>query len=394
MRIGTPGFVNSRLTEAREARGLSQTSLAQLIDVNVQSISQYEHGRQSPSPQVMDAICNKLNFDLRFFLRPSVEHQKGANYRSMSSATKSARTKAERRFGWAKEITWYLREYLDMPEINLPAFSMPEPENLTDEAIEEAANECRLYWRLGVEPIEDLVLLLENNGVVVIRTALEAETLDAFSQWCSQDMTPYVVLGADKGCAVRSRFDAAHELAHLVLHRNVENRKMNNPIVHRLIEQQAHRFAAAFLLPRSSFTNELWAPTLDGFASMKRYWKTSIGTMISRCEQLGILNEEQARRCWINMGRRGWRTKEPFDDQLQPEEPRLLKRSIQVLIDEGVKSREQIVSELRLTPSDIEDLTSLPRGYLSGLELLQMPEPRLKQQQDFKRPKGILNFPK
>ena len=349
MRIGTPGFVGARLTEAREARGLTLTSLAQLVNVNVASISQYEHGRQSPSPEVMEAICDKLNFDVRFFQKPSVDHQTDCiNFRSNSSATKTARTKAGRRFGWAKEINWYLREYLDMPALNIPVFSLPAPENIISEQIEEVAEQCRVFWQLGLEPIEDVVLVLENNGVVIVRTMLEAETLDAFSQWCMQDGTPYIVLGSDKGSAVRSRFDAAHELGHLLLHRNVESRKINNAATHRLMEQQAHRFAAAFLLPAKTFTDEVWAPTLEGFSSMKKYWKASIGTMISRCEQLEILSEEQARRCWIGMGRKGWRTQEPFDDQLVPEQPRLLKRSIQLLVDEGIKSRDQVVSRIAL----------------------------------------------
>jgi Zn-dependent peptidase ImmA (M78 family)/DNA-binding XRE family transcriptional regulator len=395
MRVGTPGFIGSRLTEAREARGLSQTSLAQLIDVKVTSVSQYEHGKQSPSPEVMETICDKLNFDLRFFLRPSIEHQRNCiNYRSMHSATKAARIKAERRFEWLKETVWYLREYLDMPNLNIPAFTLPEPEQITNEQIEEAAEQCRLFWQLGFDVIEDVVLILENNGVVVTRTALEAETLDAFSQWCVQDSTPYIVLGADKGSASRSRFDAAHELGHLILHRNVEARKINNSVIHRIMEQQAHRFAAAFLLPAKSFANEIWSPTLDGFAVMKKYWKVSIGTMISRCEQLEIFNEEQARRCWINMGRRGWRVKEPLDDQLPPEEPRLVKRSIQMLIDEGIKTREQIISELRLPAADIEDLAGLPRGYFNGLEVIRQVEPRLKRSEEIRAISGVLSFPK
>ena len=396
MRIGTPGFVGSRLTEAREASGLTLTSLAQLVNVNVASISQYEHGRQSPSPEVMEAICDKLNFDLRFFQKPPVEHQAdNINFRSNSSATKTARTKAGRRFGWAKEINWYLREYLDMPPFNIPVFSMPEPENLMSGQIEEAAEQCRIFWQLGLEPIEDVVLVLENNGVVMVRTALEAETLDAFSQWCVQDATPYIVLSSDKGSAVRSRFDAAHELGHLILHRNVESRKINNAATHRLMEQQAHRFAAAFLLPATTFTNDVWAPTLDGFSSMKKYWKASIGTMISRCEQLEILSEDQARRCWIGMGRKGWRTQEPFDNLLIPEQPRLLKRSIHLLVDEGIKSREQIVAELRLPAAEIEDLTGLPRGYFSGLNVMQSLEPRIKQSEEGAIGRGgILEFPK
>ena len=44
----------------------------------------------------------------------------------------------------------------------------------------------------------------------------------------------------------RGRFDAAHELGHLVLHG--EYQELNRPAA----EQEANRLAAAFLMPRSS----------------------------------------------------------------------------------------------------------------------------------------------
>src|SRR2546425_4396362 len=94
----------------------------------------------------------------------------------------------------------------------------------------------------------------------------------------------------------------------------------------------SHRFAAAFLLPPSRFGEEVWAPTLEGFKSLKPYWRASIGTMIAQCEDLGIITAEQ----------------------IPAERPRLVRRSFQMLVDEGIKTRQQIIYELRLTPSDME----------------------------------------
>lgn len=379
--IGTPGFVGERLAQAREARGLTAVSLAELIGVKSANISNYERGRQSPSPDVMERIVSVLNQPLAFFLRsmPSTPQREDIWWRAMSAATKSARSRAHARHAWLREIVSYLTEYVDFPQVNLPDFQLPrDVQQITSELIEEVATECRRFWKLGLGPIADIVLLLENNGVVVSRGELEAESLDAYSQRPADCDHPFVFLGSDKASAVRSRHDASHELGHLILHQNVEAKSIRNPVLFALIEKQAHRFAAAFNLPAESFADQLWAPTLDAFLALKPHWKVAISAMIMRSEQLGILSEEQTRRAFINMSRRGWRKQEPLDERIVAEKPRLLRRSFELLVNEGIKTPEQIVSDLALNPSDIESLGCLDAGYLSGEapEIAAMPQLR------------------
>jgi Zn-dependent peptidase ImmA (M78 family) len=261
---------------------------------------------------------------------------------------------------------------LDFPTLNIPAFTLPaDVTQITSEMIEDMAGACRDFWNLGDSPIADLLLVLENNGIIVTRGELSTETLDSFSQWPTED-TPYIFLNAEKASAVRLRFDAAHELGHLLLHRGHDPKLFKNTATHRLMENQCHRFALAFLLPPRRFAAELWAPTLNGFYSLKERWKVAIQAMIKRSEQLGLLRDEQVRRTWINLSRRGWRKWEPLDDTLQPELPRLLPRSIEMLVDSGIKLKEQIVADLDLSPSDLEDLMCLPTGYLQDKPQLRL----------------------
>jgi Zn-dependent peptidase ImmA (M78 family)/transcriptional regulator with XRE-family HTH domain len=381
--IGTPGFVGQRLIQARQARELSSTSLAEMIGLNSVNISNYEHGKQSPSPEVMERITQVLNQPLTFFLRPLPRGNREEDFwwRAMSAATKSARSRAYARHSWLREIVLYLQEYVDFPNVNIPVLDAPaDVRKITSDMIEDFAAECRRYWKLGDAPVADLVLLMENNGVVVSRGELVAETLDAFSQWPGDSEHPFVFLGADKASAARSRHDASHELGHLVLHRKVDRKNIRNPTIFKLIEDQAHRFALAFNLPASGFANQLWSPTLDAFLALKPHWKIAIAAMIKRCEQLGILSEEQARRSWIDMSRRGWRKREPLDDRLPPEQPRLLRRSFELLIRERIKSPEQILSDLALNAVDIEALACLDYGYLSGEGGQLMAVPQLRQE--------------
>jgi Zn-dependent peptidase ImmA (M78 family) len=114
-----------------------------------------------------------------------------------------------------------------------------------------------VFWGLNPSPIQDLVGLLESNGLFIARDDLEAPALDSFSEYVREDQTAYCVLGTEKASAVRSRFDAAHELGHVLLHRTVTDKYIRRTDMFKLLESQAHRFAGAFLLPASSFATDL-----------------------------------------------------------------------------------------------------------------------------------------
>lgn len=380
MRLGTIGFEGQRLVEAREARGLTSTSLAEMLGVSTTTISQYEHNKTSPSPEVMEQIADKLNIPKDFFLRePFDDNNDAVFWRSTAAATKSVRIRAKRKFIWLKEIVSYLSEFVDLPYLNLPALNLPEDIfSLTNNEIEQFACDLRQFWGLGDAPIADLILVMENNGIVVSKTKLNADTLDAFSQWSTSDKCAYVILGSDKGSAARSRYDAAHELGHLLFHRNIKLKDINSKQKHKIIESQAFRFASAFLLPEQSFTRDLWSPSIDAFLSLKERWRTSCGVMIKRCSELELIEPEETKRMWINYSRRGYKKLEPLDDKLKSEMPRLLHRSIELLVDENVKTKEQILLDLSFAANDIEELTGLQRGYLSGRTIEEEIMPKLR----------------
>ncbi|MGY4572970.1 MULTISPECIES: helix-turn-helix domain-containing protein [Bradyrhizobium] len=367
MTIGTQGFAGARLTEARQAFGLTKVALAEMVNVTPVAITQYENGPQSPRADVMDRICDKLGFPRSFFLnRPTEDDENPLFWRSNASATKMARERCYPRLRWLKEITEYQKQFLDFPRLDLPRLHVPEDfRSLTFSQIEHLAQECREWWNFGNGPIPDLLLEMENSGIITARINVAADSLDAFSQWSALG-TPFVVLGKDKASAVRSRFDAAHELFHLLFHRKVDRRRLKNTSDWKLLEEQAHRFAAAFLLPSKTFVEELWAPTLDGMLARKERWKVSVAMMIVRCETIGLLNQDQTKRLWINYNRRGWRGEEPLDNLLKFEEPRVLRRGFEALVDENVRSRDQIIDDLCLPTREIEQLSALPTGYLAG----------------------------
>jgi Zn-dependent peptidase ImmA (M78 family) len=317
---------------------------------------------------VLRRLADALNTPEHFFtFAPHPESDDTVYFRSLSSATKTARARAKARFKWRQDIVRYLAEFVEFPRPNLPALSAAsDPALLSPDDIEFVAEEARKYWSMGESPIGNVVTLLENQGVIMARDHLGADTLDSLSQITHADSRPYVVIGIDKGTAVRWRFDAAHELGHLLLHTSLDQRRLSRSEEFRRIEDQAHRFAGAFLLPAAEFAEDFFAASLDALRAVKPKWKTSIGVMIKRARQLHLISEDVERKLWMNYGRHKWRRFEPYDDALPAEEPTLLRHALELLMESRDQTPDDISARVGLSLSDVETLCGLQPGFLSG----------------------------
>lgn len=372
MRVGVAAFVGERLTEAREARGImTMTSLADLLGVSTNAVSQYEHNICKPSSRIVVEMASKLKLKESFFFRPLPTTKANPIFwRSRHAATKVNRVVAERKLGWIKVITDdYLKAFLDLPASALPSakeLNIPsDPRQLTDDRIDQIALLCREYWDLGTMPIGDLTAFLENKGLLMTCGELYSEKLDAFSNVSEYDRSFHVFLGTGTS-AVRSRFDAAHELGHLILHSQLSKEYLEDKEKtkkHSLIEHQAFRFASAFLMPAESFGGEVWMTGLEPLLSLKARWKVSVGAMIKRCDDLGMIPETHVRRLWISYNRL-WKKSEPLDDEIPFEAPRLMKSCFDLLIESKLKTKADIRHDLPFSQRDIENLMNLPSGYL------------------------------
>jgi Zn-dependent peptidase ImmA (M78 family)/transcriptional regulator with XRE-family HTH domain len=359
-RLGTP--VPERLREARMARGITISEMAEAIGVTRQAVSQYELGHVPPSGAVFAKIIDVLGMPLAYFLEPvEIKHvPTGVTFfRSLASATKKSREAITVRSKWIEKIYLYLQEYINFPKVNVPNYSAGN--DLDDEDIEDIAIAVRKKWGLGLGPISNVTLLLEKQGIIIARDEFGYSKTDACSQWRGE--RPFIFLGSDKESAVRSRFDACHELGHLVLHMWVDDVQFSDKRVQKRLENEANKFAAAFLLPRETFCQEIMSTSINHFKMLKRRWKVSIAAMVYRCHELGILSDSQV--LYLRKQLSKYRRREPLDDELTPENPNVLKQAITMLIEAGVKTPAEIVDELKLRPDFIESICNLPAGTLT-----------------------------
>ena len=98
---------------------------------------------------------------------------------------------------------------------------------------------------------------------------------------------------------------------------------------------------------------------------MKPRWNVSIATMIFRARDAGLLSEETERRLRIGISRHKWRVKEPYDETTEIEEPRLLRRSLELILANAGQTPADVTAQTGLPAHDIETLSGLPPGYLT-----------------------------
>lgn len=352
----------SRLKAARKLRGWTITKLADVSGLSTKSLSTYENDRQDPELATVLRLAEALNVSPGFLTSDDLDEIPlgSVSFRAMSKMTARTRDRGLASARIALLLDAWICERFDLPAPDVPTLSGREPET--------AAQEVRARWGLGEDPISNVIHLLEAHGVRVFSLTHDNRDLDAFcTTWQGQ---PYVFLGMGKS-AERSRFNAVHELGHLVLHGedNVPHGSVS--------EDEANRFAAAFLMPRSSVMAQgLRNAQADRLLHAKRKWGVAAMAMAHRANELGLMTEWSYRTACVDLSRMGYRRGEPGG--LPRESSQLLTKVFQQLRGAGSGVRD-IARDLGLEPSEVQahmfGLT--PTAISGGAEVSSSPRPTL-----------------
>ncbi len=332
-------FVRSRLTLARQRRGLRKNDLAARTNIDRRTLTGYESGEYPPSPEQMKEIARELRFRLSFFSREPIEQisEDNASFRALSCMKASERDMVFATGAIAIEVNKFIEQRVRLPECNIPDLRWDDPI--------AAAGALREHWKLGAKPIKNIIHLLEFHGIRVFSLGDECSDVDAFSLW--RDGTPFVFVNRSKS-GERGRFDAAHELAHLTLHRHGVTKG-------REAERDADRFASAFLMPEGSIRpNVPRAPRVPHLLKAKSEWKVSAAALARRCNDLGILTDWQYQSVCIELSRLGYR-KEAEPNGVEQEASQALPKALAILRQDGI-SASDIAEALGLFPDDLSSL--------------------------------------
>lgn len=186
------------------------------------------------------------------------------------------------------------------------------------------------------------------HGDTVVRVyslAIDAKEVDAFSMWSGG--RPFMFLNTFKS-AERCRFDAAHELGHLVMHQHAHPQGPD-------LEREANAFASAFLTPRASILS--MAPrsvTIKSLIKYKKIWSVSVAALNYRLHSLGISTDWTYRTLCIQIAQEGYRNEEP--EPITHERSIVLEKIFAALRADGL-AKANVAGQLAISPEEINELT-------------------------------------
>jgi Zn-dependent peptidase ImmA (M78 family)/DNA-binding XRE family transcriptional regulator len=361
-------FNPNRLKLARARRALTIKALAEAVGMTPRIFSSYENGSSVPPFSTLQKIAQVLKFPEDFFSGDDIEEldPECVSFRSMKRMKATQRDAA---LGAAR-IAIILNDWLE-ENFSLPPTNLCDLREIADP--ETAARSLREQWNLGERSISNMIHLLEAKGVKVFSLEEVNQEVDAFSFW--KNGKAFIFLNNQKS-PERRRFDAAHELAHLVLHKhgtqvselkeieasNTEFDEIQDEDK-RAIEREADRFASAFLMPAGSVqANAPRFPNIENLILLKKLWSVSLASLVRRLKDLGLITEWHYRSLTIEMSRRGMLKKEP--ESIEAEVSQILSKIFRSLRQEGI-GKAEIANQLKI-PSEEIDLLAFKLAFVGS----------------------------
>lgn len=289
-------IVAKRIRSARILAGLSYRELAEKMQPRVSHnlLSRYEKEEITPGSEMLIALSKALNVKTDYFLMPFTVEIENVEFR------KKSKLPVKKEEAIKQQVTDHIARYLEVESFLQisPKFKNPLAnvgvENGED--VEEAAEKLLDAWSLGLNGIPHVYEMLEDNEIKIHEIDAPAD-FDGLSGHANGSI-PVIVVNKNYP-AVRKRFTALHELAHLVL-------QFSGALDHKQKEKLCHRFAGALLLPRKTMFRELGekrhAVMPIELIPIKENFGISIAAVMARARDLEIVSEHKYREfcIWLN----------------------------------------------------------------------------------------------
>lgn len=327
-------MIGQKLRRLRLARGFSLEELSMEMGgiVTRQALSKYEREISKPSPLILNKLAEVLKIKpLYLWSEPKISI-KFIAYRKKSRLPKKEMVRIENYIKQKLEERIWLQDLLlKNIEVDLPVkhYSINK---LYD--VEQAAVNLRHSWSIGLDPISNMVNLLETHliHIIGVNTTQNFDGLTAIGYEENKPKAGAIALNS-KVCGERQRFNLAHELGHIVLNISGDIDE----------EKAAYRFGSSFLAPPSEIFKKVGTKrsfiTLQELLFLKEHFGLSIQALLYRLRELHIINDSYYKNWCIEINKRNWKKHEP--SEIKPEKPVWLKQNILRAISEGIITQEE-----------------------------------------------------
>ncbi len=363
-------FNPKRLDLAMRARGITKRALSAHLDCSERLIGYHLKGEKSPEAY-LGAYSAFFRYPESFFCADDVEEvpSNSVSFRALSKITKR---EIDRRIVSSSLIvdsfdTWLHTHYClplaDVPELCEDILWLREPSTRDSTRPERAADLVRGTWEIGAAPIADLLVLLEFHGVRIYSLPDELDCSEAFSFW--RNDIPYIFVDYRK-TAERIRLDLAHELGHLVMHRDID--RVEDAEKRSIMECEANSFAGCFLMPKISFMHAANGHTSwNGVLTCKKYWKVSFLACIHRMHELRLISDWLYTKYNMQISSAG-RTIEP--EECPKETSQIYPKVMDLMRQDGI-TLECVATQNNLYVDEL-------RSYLFGCDTTESGYPELR----------------
>jgi transcriptional regulator with XRE-family HTH domain len=274
--------VGARLRAAREAQGLSQQGLGELLGYGATMISALEKGRRRMKVDDLARACIALGKEPDYFLQTS-------SVRRVSPVGMAMR--ADVAALPQDDVRESLEKFLDGVDAEVPSVgTLPDLHHLRPEA---AAREVLDIAEISAPPVQ-LEEICEVLSLPIYRRSDFPDALSAVVLTIADGSYAIGVNG--KHSQKRRRFSIAHELGHAVLRHeasyyleySVHDAGAGDPPGYRYLdEREANAFAAALLMD-DRWVRDDFADGLRGVHELARRYEVSDVAMGFRLTNLGL----------------------------------------------------------------------------------------------------------
>jgi Zn-dependent peptidase ImmA (M78 family)/transcriptional regulator with XRE-family HTH domain len=301
---------------ARESRGINQSELAAKIGFAPAFMSKLERCEAPISEEHLNAISNITQYPVSFFYQNGEIAPESIAYRKRETVAQKVLTVVNARVNIVRLHVKILSEALNVPMPIIPTIQVTEAMTAA-----KIAREVRRAWDLKNGVIENVVEIVERNGIAVRTIDLGTERVDSRTV-LTDNKYPVIILNKIL-LGDRQRFSLAYQLGHLVMH-TYKAVDWNVDVSH-----EANLFAAEFLMPeqemREEFNNGV---TLALLAELKRKWKVSMISLMYRADDLGFLTDNQKRYLIQQFNDKKIRRREPVELDAPIEQPKIFRQWI------------------------------------------------------------------